>query len=137
MKNIARIFIVTLISLLFTSCYDRDVIDSKGVHHPLPKVENLDYSIQGSTVKLTWEIPSNVPTEFVRPLEISIQKVENGIYTDKITIVDEGTSAENIAIKADGKYRFIVKLTGYLNDEAKQPGISSKIYSEGQVIEIQ
>ena len=128
---------VTLISLLFTSCYDREIIDSKGVHHPLPKVENLDYSIQGSTVKLTWEIPSNVPAEFVRPLEISIQKVENGIYTDKITIVDEGTSAENIAIKADGKYRFIVKLVGYLNDEAKQPGISSKIYSEGQVIEIQ
>lgn len=137
MKNIARIFMVTLISLLFTSCYDREIIDSKGVHHPLPKVENLDYSIQGSTVKLTWEIPSNVPAEFVRPLEISIQKVENGIYTDKITIVDEGTSAENIAIKADGKYRFIVKLVGYLNDEAKQPGISSKIYSEGQVIEIQ
>lgn len=137
MKNIARIFIVAFVSLLFTSCYDRDVIDSKGIHHPLPKVENLDYSIQGSTVKLTWEIPTNVPAEFVRPLEISIQKVENGIYTDKITIVDEGTSAENIAIKADGKYRFIVKLTGYLNDEAKQPGISSKIYSEGQVIEIQ
>ncbi|WP_300699366.1 DUF4945 domain-containing protein [Bacteroides sp.] len=137
MKNIARIFIVAFVSLLFTSCYDRDVIDSKGIHHPLPRVENLDYSIQGSTVKLTWEIPSNVPAEFIRPLEISIQKVENGIYTDKITIVDEGTSAENIAIKADGKYRFIVKLTGYLNDEAKQPGISSKIYSEGQVIEIQ
>lgn len=137
MKNVARIFIVAFVSLLFTSCYDRDVIDSKGIHHPLPKVENLDYSIQGSTVKLTWEIPSNVPAEFIRPLEISIQKVENGIYTDKITIVDEGTSAENIAIKADGKYRFIVKLTGYLNDEAKQPGISSKIYSEGQVIEIQ
>lgn len=137
MKNIARILIVAVISLLFTSCYDREIIDSKGIHYPLPKVENLDYSKQGTTVKLTWQIPDNIPAEFIRPLEISIQKVENDIYTDKITIIDEGTSAENIAIKADKKYRFIVKLTGYLNDEAKQPGISSKIYSEGQVIEIQ
>ncbi|WP_294586959.1 DUF4945 domain-containing protein [uncultured Bacteroides sp.] len=137
MKNIAKVFLVTFISLLFASCYDRDVIDSKGIHYPLPKVENLDYSKSGNTVKLTWQIPGNIPAEFVRPLEISVQKVENDIYTDKITITNEGTSTDNIAIDASKKYRFIVKLVGYLNDDAKQAGISSKIFSEGQVIEIQ
>lgn len=137
MKNIAKVFIVAFISLLFTSCYDRDVIDSKGVHHPLPKVENLDYSKNGNAVKLTWQIPGNIPTEYVRPLEISVQKVENDIYTDKITITDEGTSTKDIAIDANKKYRFIVKLVGYLNDEVKEAGISSKIYSDGQIIEIQ
>lgn len=137
MKNIAKVFLVTFISLLFASCYDRDVIDSKGIHYPLPKVENLDYSKSGNTVKLTWQIPGNIPAEFVRPLEISVQKVENDIYTDKITITNEGTSTDNIAIDASKKYRFIVKLVGSLNDDAKQAGISSKIFSEGQVIEIQ
>lgn len=137
MKNMAKVFIVAFISLLFTSCYDRDVIDSKGVHHPLPKVESLDYSKNGNAVKLSWQIPNDIPAEYVRPLEISVQKVENDIYTDKITITDEGTSTSDIVIDASKKYRFIVKLVGYLNDEAKEAGISSKIYSDGQIIEIQ
>ena len=128
---------VVLTCLLATSCYDRDVIDSKGTHYVLPKVENLDYSKQGNAVKLTWQIPGNVPAEFLRPLEVSIQKVENDIYTDVITIPSEGTSAEGIAIDAESKYRFIVKLVGTLTDEATEPGISNRIYSEGQVIEIQ
>ena len=76
--------------LLFTGCYDRDVVGSKGTHYILPKVENLDYSVQGNTVKLTWQIPDNIPDEFLRPLEVSIQKVENDIYRDVITIGMKG-----------------------------------------------
>lgn len=123
--------------LVFTGCYDRDIVDSKGTHYVLPEVENLDYSLQGNTVRLTWQIPDNVPDEFLRPLEVSIQKVENDIYRDVITIGDEGTCAEGIVIEADKKYRFVVKLVGNLTDEVVEAGISGKIYSEGQVIDIQ
>lgn len=56
MKNIVRICMVIFTCLLFTGCYDRDVVGSKGTHYILPKVENLDYSVQGNTVKLTWQI---------------------------------------------------------------------------------
>ena len=129
MKNIVRICMVIFTCLLFTGCYDRDVVGSKGTHYILPKVENLDYSVQGNTVKLTWQIPDNIPDEFLRPLEVSIQKVENDIYRDVITIGNEGTFAEGIAIDANKRYRFVVKLVGN--------GISSRIYSEGQVIDIQ
>ena len=129
MKNIVRICMVIFTCLLFTGCYDRDVI--------LPKVENLDYSVQGNTVKLTWQIPDNIPDEFLRPLEVSIQKVENDIYRDVITIGNEGTFAEGIAIDANKRYRFVVKLVGNLTDEVVETGISSRIYSEGQVIDIQ
>ena len=101
------------------------------------KVENLDYSVQGNTVKLTWQIPDNIPDEFLRPLEVSIQKVENDIYRDVITIGNEGTFAEGIAIDANKRYRFVVKLVGNLTDEVVETGISSRIYSEGQVIDIQ
>ena len=129
MKNIVRICMVIFTCLLFTGCYDRDVVGSK--------VENLDYSVQGNTVKLTWQIPDNIPDEFLRPLEVSIQKVENDIYRDVITIGNEGTFAEGIAIDANKKYRFVVKLVGNLTDEVVETGISSRIYSEGQVIDIQ
>lgn len=63
MKNIVRICMVIFTCLLFTGCYDRDVVGSKGTHYILPKVENLDYSVQGNTVKLTWQIPDNIPDE--------------------------------------------------------------------------
>ena len=125
MKNIVRICMVIFTCLLFTGCYDRDVVGSKGTHYILPKVENLDYSVQGNTVKLTWQIPDNIPDEFLRPLEVSIQKVENDIYRDVITI------------DANKRYRFVVKLVGNLTDEVVETGISSRIYSEGQVIDIQ
>lgn len=137
MKNIVKLLVVVFTGLLFTSCYDRDIIDSKGTHYILPKVENLDYSKQGDAVRLTWQMPGDIPTEFMRPLEVSIQKVENDIYTDVITIGNEETSAEGIAINADKKCRFIVKLVGTLTSEAAEAGISSRIYSEGQIIEIQ
>ena len=135
MKNIVRICMVIFTCLLFTGCYDRDVVGSKGTHYILPKVENLDYSVQGNTVKLTWQIPDNIPDEFLRPLEVSIQKVENDIYRDVITIGNEGTFAEGIAIDANKRYRFVVKLVGNLTDEVVETGISSRIYSEGQVID--
>ncbi len=67
-------------------------------------------------MKLTWQIPDNIPDEFLRPLEVSIQKVENDIYRDVITIGNEGTFAEGIAIDANKRYRFVVKLVGNLTD---------------------
>lgn len=132
MKNIVRICMVIFTCLLFTGCYDRDVVGSKGTHYILP---NIQY--KGNTVKLTWQIPDNIPDEFLRPLEVSIQKVENDIYRDVITIGNEGTFAEGIAIDANKRYRFVVKLVGNLTDEVVETGISSRIYSEGQVIDIQ
>jgi hypothetical protein len=137
MKNVVKIFVVVFTSLLFMGCYDRDIIDSKGTHYILPKVENLDYLKQGNAVKLTWQIPGNIPTEFRRPLVVNIQTVENDIYTNVITVTNEGTSKEGIVINASKKYRFIVKLVGILTDEVTEAGISNRVYSEGQVIEIQ
>lgn len=137
MRNIVKTIMAVFTCLLLTSCYDRDVIDSKGTHYILPKVENLTYSKQGDVVKLTWQIPGNVPAEFLRPLTVNVQKVENDIYTDVITIDNEGTSAEGIVANASKKYRFIVKLVGTLTTDATEVGISNRIYSEGQVVEIQ
>lgn len=49
----------------------------------------------------------------------------------------KGHFAEGIAIDANKRYRFVVKLVGNLTDEVVETGISSRIYSEGQVIDIQ
>jgi hypothetical protein len=136
MKNIIKIVVVTLIAIQFTGCYDRDIIELKEFDHSLPKVENLEYTKQGNQVNLTWKIPATVSADFKRPLEVSIQVVENNIYRQKVIVANENTSA-SIATTASKKYRFVVKLLGYLTDQAREEGKTDRVYSEGQIIEIE
>jgi len=135
MKNIIKVFVLTFVVIQFSSCYDRSIIDSKSFGFSLPKVENLNYTKQGNIVTLTWKIPANISTDFKRPVEVSIQTVENNIYRNIILVFDENTSA-NITIDPSKNYRFVVKLLGYLTDEAKIEGKTDRFYSEGQVVEI-
>lgn len=136
MKNIVKLLIVTISITLFTGCYDRDIIDFKEFNHSLPEVENLNYSLNGNVVTLTWQVPSNVSADFNRPLQASIQVVEDNIYRQKIIVSNENTSVD-ITIDTSKKYRFVVKLLGYLTDEAVEEGRTNRVYSDGQVVEIE
>ncbi len=136
MKNILKVFIVTLTIALFTGCYDRDIIDLKEFNHSLPEVENLNYTQQGSVITLTWQIPSDISADFNRPLEASIQVVEENIYRQKIIVGNENTTTD-ITIDTSKEYRFVVKLLGYLTNEAKEEGKTDRVYSDGLVIEIE
>lgn len=141
MKNIVRIFTVIFAVALFTGCYDRDIIDSKEFNYSLPPIENLNYTKQGNTVKLTWQIPSNISDDFVRPLEVSIQVVENYNNWTPFTLSEEVSSGELTV--ADGKqYKVVVRLLGYLKGEIREKAtsekilISERVYSEGKILEI-
>lgn len=137
MKNIVKIFIVMFAVALFSSCYDRDIVDSKGPLHTLPAVENLSYTKLGNEVTLSWQIPANISDEFNRPLEVKIQVVENGVYKNIITVLNEQTSGK-FELKADTKYKVIVKLMGYLKEDFITEGKTDKAYSaEGKVLEIE
>lgn len=135
MKKIEKLIIAALALILFTGCYDRDIIDRKDFNHSLPKVENLSYTQQGNVITLSWQISDNIPEDFKRPLEASIQVVENGIYRQKVSVLNEVKSA-NITINPDKEYRFIVKLLGFLTAEAKEEGFTDRVFSEEAVIEI-
>lgn len=136
MKNLILIVLATFTALSFTACQDRDIIDMKEFNHSLPKVENLKYTRQGDVVKLTWEIPDNISPAFKRPLEVSIQKIENDIYSDVIIVGGEGESRD-IAVTSNNTYRFVVKLAGNLTDEAREKGKPDRVYSDGQIIVIE
>ena len=135
-RSLVHVLFIGLATVLVAGCYDRGIVDAKDFGHTLPKVENLDYTAQGGAVTLTWDIPSAISPDFRRPLEVSIQKVENDIYREIIIVGGEATSRE-IAVNPDGEYRFVVKLSGYLTDEVREVGKPDKVYSVGQVIEIQ
>ena len=136
MRNLILTVFAVLTILSFTGCHDRDIIDEKEFGHSLLKVEHLKYTRQDGMVQLSWDIPSSIPAGFRRPLEVSIQKVENNIYREIIIVGGEGKSRD-IAIAPDKSYKFVVKLAGFLTDEARERGKSDRVYSEGQVIEIQ
>src|SRR5690554_5529276 len=119
MKNFVRIMAVVLATVVLSSCHDRDIVDMKDFGHSLPKVENLSYSQEGSAVRLSWTIPGNISPAFVRPLEVTIQKVEDGIYREMITVHGESSVSHDIAINPERDYRFVVKLAGFLLDDAR------------------
>lgn len=136
MRKIEKIIIAALTFILFTGCYDRDIIDRKEFNHSLPKVENLSYTQQGNVITLSWQIPGNIPEDFNRPLEASIQVVEDDIYRQRISVFNETNSAE-ITIDPNKEYRFIVKLLGFLTSDAREEGFTDRVFSEGAIIEIE
>ena len=136
MRKIGKLIIVALILVLFTGCYDRDIIDRKDFNHSLPKVENLSYTLEGNVVRLSWQIPGNIPQNFNRPLEASIQVVEDDIYRQRFSVFDEINSAA-VTIDPNKEYRFIVKLLGFLTPEAKEEGFTDRVFSEGVIIKIE
>lgn len=125
----------TLFFTLLHGCYDRDIIDRKEFYYELPAVENVAYTESGNTVTLTWDIPSTVSDDFNRPLEVMVQLVANDIYGERRIIGNEGTSTE-FAIEAGTRYRFIVKLLGYLTEEARLEGFTDQVFSGAAIIEI-
>ncbi len=126
---------VLIIVLLFTSCYDRDIIDSKEFNHSIPTVENLQCTNDGNSVKLTWDIPSTIPDDIKRPIEVQIQVVENDIYRQKVTLAEVNPGKATINVDADKKYRFIVKLQGFIKDESRAVGESEKVVSASAIVE--
>lgn len=135
MKNILKLFIVTLSLIILAGCYDRDIVDRKDFNYSLPTVENLSVTQQSNKAILTWTIPADISESFRRPIEVSIQVVENDIYRQKIAVFDEETSRE-IEIDPTKDYKFIVKLLGFLTTDAREDGFTDRVLSDGVIVEL-
>lgn len=135
MKITAKLLIAFLILVLVKGCYDRDIIDMKDFSHSLPVVENLTVTQQGNIATLTWQVPGNISDSFNRPIEVTVQVVEDDIYRQNIVVFDENTSLE-IEIDPTKDYRFIVKLLGFLTSEAREHGFTERVFSDGVIVEL-
>jgi hypothetical protein len=121
--------------MLLSSCYDRDIIDSKASEYSMPDVVDLQFYIPlENVVMLAWKIPENISEDFQRPLQVKIQTVENNIYRN-LTTLSEITSY-SITINPTNKYRFIVKLSGNLLEELEVEGKTNTFFSNGKMVEI-
>lgn len=136
MKKITTVFIMVLAVLSLSGCYDRSILDDKGLNYFMPKAENVKYTQSNTTVMLTWDIPTKIPEEFKRPIAVQIQVVENDIYKDKITLSNEETSYSFI-IDPEKEYRYIVKLVGTFTEEVQETGRTSSVTSEGVIVNVE
>lgn len=69
-------------------------------------------------------------------LHCIIQIVENNIYRDRITLVNEETS-HTFTIDPAKKYRYIVKLVGTFTEENQETGRTSTVTSEGVIVNVE
>src|SRR5690606_41302058 len=94
MKKMICIMVAAVAATLFSGCHDRDVVDSKAFGQTLPKIENASYSLNdNNTIRFSWTIPANISPAFRRPLEVSIQRLQNNIYREIITVHGEETES--------------------------------------------
>ena len=134
MKKLLYFLSITLLLMVFsTGCYDRDIIDSKdGIL--LPKVTDLKAVKSGTSATITWNIPSNIPNEFNRPLSINIQIIDGKTTKLNETHSGETTSFTVNDLDVNKSYRIIVKLRG--NFKEPEYGKSNDVYSLGEIVYI-
>lgn len=136
MKKILAILLVFVAIVSLSSCYDRSVLDDKGLNYYMPMAENVQCVHNNADVTLSWKIPANIPEEFKRPISVQIQVVENDIYRDKVTLTNEETSY-SFTIDPENRYRYIVKLVGTFLDEYQEKGRTNSVTSEGVVVKVE
>lgn len=135
MKKFALLIMTCVVSFCLSSCYDREVISDKGLNYFMPAAENVQYTKEGSIVVLTWTIPE-VPDDFVRPISVQIQTVENNIYRDKITLSNEETTY-SFEVDPANEYRYIIKLVGTFTEEAQEVGRTPSVTSKGVIVKVE
>ncbi|MCD8043241.1 MAG: DUF4945 domain-containing protein [Tannerellaceae bacterium] len=132
-----KIYLLLLLVLVFVtnSCYDRDVLDSKGGVQ-LPPVSNLASTLSGSgEVTVTWTNPTEIPSEFERPLSVYMQVYRGTVLEYQIALEDEPTRWEyTLEEPTESNYRIVVKMYGFLKNP--EYGKSGEIYSPGQTVTV-
>lgn len=117
---------------MFTSC-KYEIIDSKPGESIAP-VLNLDYSISGSNLTLTWELPSSYPSDIIQPVSVLVTITRNGQNAGAETILDAPKSFTYTTYDPQSTYKFIVKVIGSVNTE--DPNVSDLRYSSGVTLEL-
>lgn len=133
MKKITRIFLFGILILLADSCYDRSVIDDKGLGYYIPPVSNVNCSVNGTIATLSWSIPLDISDDYARPIYVQIQEVENNIYTNKVTVNESITSA-SFTIDPSKEYHYVIKTNANFITDAQQNGRTPSVTSEGVIV---
>ncbi|QNL50577.1 DUF4945 domain-containing protein [Olivibacter sp. SDN3] len=135
MKRITFIYLLAVV-LAMHACIDREMIDRKE-GDSLPTVNNLSVQQDGATVRLTWEIPVNIPESIEQPVSIyiDVQEILGPTRTTSVfntTLANAPTEFVYEVPEENKTYHLTVKLFGQTKE--RDPNYSSSIYSLGQTV---
>ena len=117
--------------LIFTGCLDREILESKP-GDPIESVTNLQYSINGTAVTLTWSLPSDYPDDIVQPVSVLVRVIREGVTLSNTTTVNAPTSFVYNSYDNTRKYTVIVKVIGSV--DTTDPNVSNLRYSLGSSV---
>lgn len=130
MKKI--IFSLSILCVLaFIGCTDRIILDSKP-GEPIEPVTNLQYTISGTDVNLSWSLPASIPADIKPPVSINIKVLRNNVSILTVTLPDAPVSYVYKPYDATKNYIIIVKVLG--NVDTVDPNVSNLRYSLGSSV---
>lgn len=124
-----------ILSMIFLSaCSEDGIVDSKP-GEPIEPVTNLEYSISGDEVTLTWKLPSNLPDDIVQPVSVHLRVKTDGVTADTYELENAPENYTYSSYDSSREYRFTVKVMGSV--DTSEPHISDLRYSPGKTVVIE
>ena len=114
--------------MICLGCTDREILDSKP-GEAIDSVTNLQYTIAGTDVTLSWDLPSQIPDDIIDPVSIYITILRDGVAIENITLPDAPESYVFDAYDSSRDYTVIVKVLGDV--DTTDPNVSKLRYSLG------
>ncbi|QHT65202.1 DUF4945 domain-containing protein [Rhodocytophaga rosea] len=107
-------YILILCVLFCASCRDEDIILSKP-GEPIAPVTNMQYSVAEDKVTLTWDLPTTIPEDIVKPIAVLVKVSVDGRNAGTYVITDAPVSYTYSPYDPSKQYRFTVKAQGDVN----------------------
>lgn len=126
-------YLSILLIIICSGCKKDEVIDSKPGESIGP-VTNLNHSVSGNTVNLTWKLPATLPNDIITPVAVVIQVAIDGKIMSTVTLDNAPASYTYSPYDSSKKYRFTVKVKGNVN--STDPNVSKLRYSLGETLSL-
>ena len=127
-----KIFYFIIVMFIVSSC-TYEIIDSKPGESVNP-VTNLNYTVSGSDVTLTWDLPTSYPDDIIQPVSVFIKVTKDGQAAGTFVVEDSPVTYTFTGYDEAEVYRFTVKVQANVNTD--DPNLSELRYSSGNTIEI-
>jgi hypothetical protein len=121
-------YISILCVLTFTGCIDREILDSKPGEEIDP-VTNLKYTISGTDVTLTWNLPTTIPDDIIKPVSIYVKVLRNNVSIASVVLPNAPLTYVYKPYDSTKQYIIIVKVQGSV--DTTDPNVSNLRYSLG------
>jgi hypothetical protein len=124
-------YILILSVLLYSGCYEDEIIDSKP-GEAIDPVTDLEYAIAETHVNLRWEFPSAYPEDILQPVSVLVRITVDGQTEGTVILEEAPVSYTYTAYDPSKTYRFTVKVVGAV--ETSDPYASDLRYSLGKTV---